>query len=79
MRAWEAARSRQPATRPDDGGPPGPGRERVPERRYGDLLSVDLGAPVRRHRADDPIARDHAKIIRLDLIIVDDIGLLLST
>ncbi|MFE7216686.1 hypothetical protein ACFY0A_38680 [Streptomyces sp. NPDC001698] len=33
---------------------------------------------VRRHRADDPIARDHAKVIRLDLIIVDDRLLLVS-
>ncbi|MEV4436633.1 IS21-like element helper ATPase IstB [Streptomyces sp. NPDC049585] len=36
----------------------------------------DLGALVRRHRADDSIARALAKIIRSDLIIVDDIGLL---
>src|SRR5213078_1033495 len=31
---------------------------------------------VRRHRADDSIARALAKIVRSDLIIVDDIGLL---
>ncbi|WP_449657379.1 ATP-binding protein [Streptomyces evansiae] len=36
----------------------------------------DLGALVRRHRADDSIARALAKIVRSDLIIVDDIGLL---
>ncbi|MFD4350881.1 ATP-binding protein, partial [Streptomyces coelicoflavus] len=36
----------------------------------------DLGALVRRHRADDSIARALARIIRSDLIIVDDIGLL---
>lgn len=36
----------------------------------------DLGVLVRRHRADDSIARALAKIIRSDLIIVDDIGLL---
>ncbi|GAA3132703.1 IS21-like element ISSme2 family helper ATPase IstB [Rhodococcus baikonurensis] len=36
----------------------------------------DLGALVRRHRADDSIARALTRIIRSDLIIVDDIGLL---
>jgi hypothetical protein len=36
----------------------------------------DLGVLVRRHRADDSIARALAKIIRSDLIIADDIGLL---
>jgi DNA replication protein DnaC len=36
----------------------------------------DLGVLVRRHRTDDSIARALARIIRSDLIIVDDIGLL---
>ncbi|MEY9936582.1 hypothetical protein ABH932_001591 [Streptacidiphilus sp. MAP5-52] len=36
----------------------------------------DLGSLVRRHRADDSIARALSRIIRSDLIIVDDIGLL---
>ena len=36
----------------------------------------DLGALVRRHRADDSIARALPRIIRSDLIIVADIGLL---
>lgn len=36
----------------------------------------DLGVLVRRHRADDSIARALNRIIRSDLIIVDDIGLL---
>jgi DNA replication protein DnaC len=36
----------------------------------------DLGALVRRHRVDDSIARALARLIRTDLIIVDDIGLL---
>jgi DNA replication protein DnaC len=31
---------------------------------------------VRRHRADDSITRALAKLIRTDLIIIDDIGLL---
>ena len=36
----------------------------------------DLGVLVRRHRADDSIARALTRLIRSDLIIVDDIGLL---
>ncbi|MFI2478633.1 IS21-like element helper ATPase IstB [Nocardia xishanensis] len=36
----------------------------------------DLGALMRRHRVDDSIARAIARLIRTDLIIVDDIGLL---
>lgn len=35
----------------------------------------DLGALVRRHRADDSLARAMARLIRTDLIIVDYIGL----
>jgi DNA replication protein DnaC len=36
----------------------------------------DLGTLVRRHRVDDSIARALTRIIRADLIIIDDIGLL---
>jgi DNA replication protein DnaC len=36
----------------------------------------DLGALVRRHRPDDSMAKAIDRIIRTDLIIVDDIGLL---
>ena len=36
----------------------------------------DLGALVRRHRADDSMARALTRLIRSDLIIIDDIGLL---
>lgn len=36
----------------------------------------DLGALVRRHRADDSLTRAMTRIIRSDLILVDDIGLL---
>ncbi len=36
----------------------------------------DLGVLVRRHRVDDSVAKAFAPIIRADLIIVDDIGLL---
>jgi DNA replication protein DnaC len=36
----------------------------------------DLGALMRRHRVDDSIARAITRIIRADLVIVDDIGLL---
>jgi hypothetical protein len=36
----------------------------------------ELGALVRRHRADDTVARAIARITRADLIVVDDIGML---
>ncbi len=36
----------------------------------------DLGALIRRHRVDDSVARAIARVMRTDLIIVDDIGLL---
>jgi len=35
-----------------------------------------LGVVVRRHRADDSVARAIARILRADLVVVDDIGLL---
>ncbi|MCY9782559.1 IS21-like element helper ATPase IstB [Nocardiopsis sp. EMB25] len=36
----------------------------------------DLGVLVRRHRADDSMARAVTRLLRADLIVVDDIGLL---
>ena len=36
----------------------------------------DLGALVRAHRSDDSVNRVVARILRADLIVVDDIGLL---
>ncbi|GAA5102897.1 IS21-like element helper ATPase IstB [Haloechinothrix salitolerans] len=36
----------------------------------------DLGALVRRHRADDTLAKALTRLTRADLIIVDDIGML---
>ncbi|MDY7544402.1 ATP-binding protein [Cryobacterium sp. 10I1] len=36
----------------------------------------DLGALVRAHRADDSVGRVVARILRSDLIVIDDIGLL---
>jgi DNA replication protein DnaC len=36
----------------------------------------DLGVMVRRHRPDDSVTRAMTRLIRTDLIIVDDIGLL---
>ncbi|MCX4515773.1 IS21-like element helper ATPase IstB [Streptomyces sp. NBC_01619] len=36
----------------------------------------DLGVLVRRHRADDSMTKAMQKIMRADLVIVDDIGLL---
>jgi hypothetical protein len=37
----------------------------------------ELGALVRRHRADDTVTRAIGRIMRADLIVVDDIGMLL--
>ena len=36
----------------------------------------DLGALVRRHRADDTVAKAMDRLCRVDLVIVDDIGML---
>ncbi|WP_341358079.1 IS21-like element helper ATPase IstB [Georgenia sp. M64] len=36
----------------------------------------DLGALLRRHRADDTVTKAIAKVLRADLVVVDDIGLL---
>ena len=36
----------------------------------------DLGVLLRRHRADDTVTKAIARILRADLVIVDDIGLL---
>ncbi len=38
-----------------------------------------LGVLVRRHRADDSVTRALARILRADLVVVDDIGLLAVT
>src|SRR5260370_38340004 len=35
----------------------------------------DLGVLVRRHRADDTVTKAVARILRADLVVVDDIGL----
>ena len=36
----------------------------------------DLGALLRRHRADDTVTKAIAKVLRADLVVIDDIGLL---
>lgn len=36
----------------------------------------DLGALIRSHRADDTVTRAVARVLRADLVVVDDIGLL---
>lgn len=36
----------------------------------------DLGGLIRRHRADDTVSKAIARILRAELIVVDDIGLL---
>jgi DNA replication protein DnaC len=36
----------------------------------------DLGVLVRRHRADDSVSRGVARVLRSELVVIDDIGLL---
>jgi len=36
----------------------------------------DLGALLRRHRADDTVSKAIARILRADVVVIDDIGLL---
>ncbi|HEY5853845.1 MAG TPA: IS21-like element helper ATPase IstB [Aldersonia sp.] len=36
----------------------------------------DLGALIRRHRADDSVSKALARLLRADLVVIDDIGLL---
>lgn len=36
----------------------------------------DLGALLRRHRADDTVTKAIARVLRADLVVIDDIGLL---
>lgn len=36
----------------------------------------DLGALIRRHRADDSVSGALTKLLRADLVVIDDIGLL---
>lgn len=35
-----------------------------------------LGALLRRHRADDTVSKAIARVLRSDLVVIDDIGLL---
>jgi hypothetical protein len=34
----------------------------------------DLGVMLRRHRADDTVTKATARVLRADLVVVDDIG-----
>ncbi len=45
-------------------------------RRVAWFSLESLGVLVRRHRADDTVTRAIARILRTDLVVVDDIGLL---
>ncbi len=45
-------------------------------RRVAWFSLESLGVLVRRHRADDSVTRAMARILRADLVVVDDIGLL---
>jgi hypothetical protein len=46
------------------------------QRRVAWFTIEDLGGLARSHRADDSLARATARLIRSDLTIIDDIGLL---
>lgn len=53
------------------------GRQAVETGRHVAWFTVEgLGALLRRHRADDTVTKAFARILRADLIVVDDIGLL---
>ena len=53
------------------------GRLAIDTGRTVDWFSIDeLGALVRRHRADDPITKAIRPLTRMDLIMADDIGML---
>jgi DNA replication protein DnaC len=53
------------------------GQLAIDSRRTVAWFSIDeLGALVRRHLADDSITKAMRRITRVDLIIVDDIGML---
>ena len=45
-------------------------------RRVAWFTLEDLGVLVRAHRADDTVTKAIARILRADLVVVDDIGLL---
>jgi hypothetical protein len=54
--------------------PPGP---LSAVRGIGDELRLeDLGVLLRRHRADDTVAKAITRLLKAELVIVDDIGLL---
>ena len=67
-------------------GRPGPGRRSsskpsasTPSRqacKVAWFTLEDLGVLLRRHRADDTVTKAIARILRADLVVVDDIGLL---
>jgi len=44
--------------------------------RVGWFSLEDLGVLLRRHRADDTVTKAIARVLRADLVVVDDIGLL---
>jgi len=44
--------------------------------RVGWFTLEDLGVLLRRHRADDTVTKAIARVLRADLVVVDDIGLL---
>ena len=55
---------------------PRPGRRRSRAHTSPGSPSKTLGVLVRRHRADDSVTKAITRILRADLVVVDDIGLL---
>jgi len=60
------------------GGHPGGDWAGVASSGVRDRLTLleDLGVLLRRHRADDTVTKATARVLRADLVVVDDIGLL---
>ena len=55
---------------------PRPARRRTRHCTFAWFTLEDLGVLVRRHRADDTVTKAITRILRADLVCVDDIGLL---
>ena len=55
---------------------PRPARRRDKGCKVAWFTLEDLGVLLRRHRADDTVTKAITRILRADLVVVDDIGLL---
>ena len=57
-------------------GPPATARRSSPGLHVDWFSLESLGVRVRRHRVDDTVTKAITRILRSDLVMVDDIGLL---